>query len=111
MLSVQVGRSRGSSCAVRQTWAWGLQKQCDRRGPRMHMAIMPTCFVRVVLSTRPSFATEPILPPPPLPPPALSQFYNEYSRALQTYMSKSEGVGMDLTLVGAWLVCVCVCVC
>ncbi|KAG2455102.1 hypothetical protein HYH02_000922 [Chlamydomonas schloesseri] len=26
------------------------------------------------------------------------QFYNEYSRALQTYMSKSEGVGMDLTL-------------
>ncbi|GFR41380.1 hypothetical protein Agub_g2063 [Astrephomene gubernaculifera] len=26
------------------------------------------------------------------------QFYNDYSRVLSTYMSRSEGVGMDLTL-------------
>ena len=33
-----------------------------------------------------------------------SQFYSDYSRALESYMSKADGMGMDLTLVGRMLI-------
>ncbi len=52
-------------------------------------------------STKPAVATVHGHPFSIIAPSHSPQFYNDYARALSQYMSRNEGVGMDLTLVGA----------